>query len=181
MAAGFFFAASGALTLRSEMVQLDPPNPSMRYITRHELRSAWRVDVPPRAARRPEERWFFDVDYGGTRQALVEAQYARDDCFEGAQLPLHARLKLGRAQIESGEYLRIRVIHVRRGEYVEGHWQEDVDGQTRCRRVCRSVSLYGREEAWRQVREIVLQGVLDEAAKFEERYRRARAAPLTEP
>lgn len=156
------------------MPSLDPPNPSMRYITRHKQADAWRVDVPPRAASKPEIRWFYDVDYGGRSKSLVEAQYVRDACFKDAPLPLHARVKPGRDQLENGEHLRIKVIDTRRGPYVAGHWQEDRDGLTKCRRVCRSISLYGLEEAWRQVREIVLSGVLAEAAKLEARYRRKR-------
>lgn len=153
----------------ADMPTLAPPNPSLRYITRHSQAKAWRVDVPSRVDE-PKARWFYDVDYGGRQQSLLEAQYVRDDCFRDAQLPLHARVKPSRARLESGQQLAISLRNTNRGEAVIGKWQVEVAGQIKTRGVSRSVRAHGLDEAWRQVEEIVRQGILEEAAKLATRY-----------
>lgn len=154
-------------------MSLPPPNPSLRYITRHSQAKAWRVDVPSRVGQ-PKARWFYDADYGGRQQSLVEAQDVRDDCFRDAQLPLHARVKPSRARLESGQQLAISLRNTNRGEAIIGKWQAEVAGKVQTRGVSRSVRAHGLDEAWRQVEEVVRQGVLEEAAKLAARYQQMR-------
>lgn len=145
----------------------------MRYITRHTPAQAWRVDTPPRA-KVPSARWFYDADYGGRHASLVEAQYVRDDCFDGSDEMLHARIKPRRERLQVGEQLPISVRMTKRGEVVLGRWQAEEGGRTRTRSACRSVARYGLEDAWRQVEEIVRAGVRAEAEKLAARLRQSR-------
>lgn len=143
---------------------MTPPNPSLKYLVRHEEAKAWRVELPARVGK-PKATYFNDSDYGGKTPAMVEAQYHRDAFFANEKLPLEARVRRTKKMIDRGETLSIREVRDRGRHLVVGRWQYSTGGTTKTKTVARSVRLYGYEVAYAQVHAAVTKGVSDEAAR----------------
>lgn len=143
---------------------MTPPNPSLKYLVRHEEAKAWRVELPARVGK-PKAAYFNDSDYGGKAAAMVEAQYHRDAFFENQKHPLEARVRRTKKMIDRGETLSIREVRERGRHLVVGRWQYSAGGATKTKSVARSVRLYGYEGAYAQVHTAVTKGIADEAAR----------------